>query len=389
MTASTPCIHLSASAIQAFKACPVRYRLGFYEGIRKAESTEAQRIGTNWGALHEVYWNNYNANLGDAHDRAFYASVQHLNDAYEDVPPSVDPFDWEVEYQTLLNSFVAYFWWWEDDPIEVLGSEVGFELPLHAPRTGLPLPLKDVKRVGMMDHVVRWRGAVGPLERKSTSKAIHQDSEFWERIQKDTQVDMYALAFRDIADQGFGGYGIHGVRKNDRVGNTLYDVWRKPGIRPIKVNQKDTEAFVESGEYYGVQFNVEWVRQNDGRADLMVDGQPADIEFGKSGKASIVRETPAMFGARLLDDISERPEYYFQRREIGRTEQQLQRARTEQFNIYTAMRMFAETGCWYENESSCRSPFPCEFIPICFGPGADAVCNSESVPDGFRRIKTA
>lgn len=397
MTAPNPhCIHLSASAIQSFKACPTRYRLGHREGIRKDEDTEAQRVGTNWGALHEVYWNNYQPNdpyTDEAHEAAFDAAIEHLNDAYEQVPPSVSPEDWETERQKLMVSFIAYLWYWQDDPIEVLGSEVRFELPLHTPRTGMPLSLKDVKRVGVMDHVIRWNGMVGPLERKSTSKPIHQDSDFWERSQKDTQVDVYALAFRDIANEGFEEYGIEGVQDDDRLGNTLYDVWHKPTIKPSKVSQKDAAAFIEAGTYYDVDFEVEFYctlgdEPGEGEHHLIVDEWPVEIEVGKSGKVGIVRETPAMYGARLLDDIYERPEYYFQRREIGRTDKQLQRARVEQFNIYEAIRLFAKTGCWYENEQQCRATFPCEFIPICYGPGADAVCDGETTPDGFKRIYT-
>jgi hypothetical protein len=34
----------------------------------------------------------------------------------------------------------------------------------------------------------------------------------------------------------------------------------------------------------------------------------------------------------------------------------------------------------------CRATFACKFIPICYGPGADAVCDGKTTPPGFKRI---
>jgi len=386
--------HLSASAIASFKACPTRFRLQYREGLRPAEDTDSLRMGTNWHALHEVYQNAYSAydsEQGDPHEAAFAAAVGHLNDRYEQVPATKTPEEWECERQQLLVSFVGYLWYWQNDPLEVLASEVEFALPLHAPRTGLPLPLRDVVRLGKIDHVVRWHGMVGNVERKSTSRNIEPGSDFWERAQKDTQVSMYALAFHDMREHGLENYGIGGVRNDERIGGTLYDVWRKPTINPAKLSQKDTAALIETGEYRGVEFEVK-VGPDDpenpeGGVRVTVDDTEAEVTLCKKGFT--IRETPEMYGARLLADIYERPDYYFQRQEIARTDRDLARFRVELFNIYQAQRQFAKTGCWYENEQQCRATFPCPFIPICYGPGADAVCDGETMPDNFKRIFTS
>lgn len=393
MTAPNPkCFHLSASAIASFKACPTRFRLGYREGLRQDEDTEAQRMGSNWHAMHEAYQNaltrnNLPEDVVDDEDHAIHAAscawdavVAHLNERYEQVPPTVDPEDWAVERQTLLVSFMGYLWYYEDDPLEFLSSEVRFDLPLYTPKRGMPLPKSQALRVGMIDTVIRWRGMVGNREMKSTSRSIDPSGDYWERAQKDTQVSMYALAFRDMRREGLEQYGISGVEDDERVGNTLYDVWRRPTMKPKMLTQKDTAALLETGKYLDVDFKV-LVRKE---TDIDIDGHPATIEFGKSGKPAI-RETPEMFGVRLLADIYERPEYYFQRKEIARTDRDLNRFSVELFNIYQAMRMFDQTGCWYENEQQCRATFPCEYIPVCYGPGADAVCDGETTPQGFQR----
>lgn len=372
---------LSATSIATFKACPQKFRLAYREGLRLDEDTDAQRMGTNWHALHEVYHNAYTQQQD--HDAAFAAAVDHLNEQYATVPDTKTPEEWETERQVLLVSFMVYQWYWADDPYEVLASEVAFDLPLHHPKVGLPLLTSEVVRRGKIDHVVRWHGMVGNLERKSTSKAIDASSDFWDRSQKDTQVSMYALAFRDMQEHGLEHYGIHGVEPHERVGNTLYDVWRKPTIKPAKLTQKDTTTLIETGSYCDVEFAVV-VEAED---QITVDGEPAEVEVGKSGKPAI-RETSAMFAARLTADMQERPEHYFARKEIPRTDQNIRKFRTELFNIYQAQKLYANTGCWFENESQCRATFKCAYIPICYGPGADAVCDGETTPEGFKRIYT-
>ena len=397
---------LSASSIGAFKACPTRFRLAYREGIRKDEDTDSQRMGTNWHALHETYHEALytlrdQEGMSDKlkHEHALGAAVDHLNDAYSEVPATKTPEEWESERQVLVMSFIGYLWYWEDDPIEVLASELAFDLPIHTPKRGMPLPLEDVVRRGKIDHVILWKGLIGNLERKSTSRSIDPSGDYWEKAQKDTQVSMYALAFRDMLSEGLLPETVtqHPEFDPDRFGNTLYDVWHKPTIKPTTLSQKDTAALIETGQYCGEEFDVKittetrtlTIRKKEVEKKVIVgvtvDGLEADVTVGKSGEPSI-RETPTMFGARLLEDIQERPEYYFQRKEIARTDKQLQRFRLELFNIYEAQRMYDDTGCWFENEQQCRATFACPFIPICYGPGADHVCETGETPEGFKRI---
>jgi hypothetical protein len=360
------CFHLSASSIAAFKACPTRFRLAHREGLRLAIDTESQRIGTNWHKMHEIYAQNQSIN----------EVIAHLNERYSEAPASKTPEEWGLERQILLTCFVGYLWYYQNDPVEVLASEVPFELPLHLPRTGLPLPMKEVVRIGKIDHVIKWQGAVCALERKSTSRGIGPDSDYWDKAKKDTQVSMYALAFRDMR----GDWG-----QSERFGNTLYDVWHRPTIKPSMLTQKETDEFMKSGEYCGQKFTVEWTPESDGGVNPKVNGVYVAGEVGKSGKLA-VKETVDMYGARLLADIQERPEFYFVRREIARTDKEIAEFRKSLFAVYQAQRAFTKSGCWFENESQCRATFPCSYIPICYGSGADAVCDGTTTPAGFQRI---
>lgn len=376
--------HLSASSIAAFKACPQRYRLAYVEGIRKDEDTEAQRMGTNWHAIHELYYKALQPAEGDteATDRpaaALTAVADHLNERYGTMPTGYDATKWAIERAVLLTSFIGYLWRWSEDPFEVLVSELPFNLPLYLPRSGMPLPMSEVQRVGKIDHVIKWQGAICSLERKSTSRAIDADSDYWDKAKKDTQVSMYALAFRDLRDKKELLFNA------ERYGNTMYDVWHKPTIKPCELTQKATAEFLASGEYCGATFNVNHYKGVGDLPDgVMIDGAAVPIIQGKKGFA--IRETIDMYSARLLQDIYERPDFYFQRREIVRTDAELAFFKKQLYAVYSAQKSFAANNSWFENEQQCRATFSCAYLGICYGAGADAVCDGKTTPPGYKRI---
>lgn len=389
-TPNPKCYHQSASSISSFKACPQRFRLAYREGLRADRDTDSQRCGTNWHAMHEEYANALarltpQVSPSVASEGALAAVVSLLNQRYSEVPPWIEGPAWALERQVLLTSFIGYLWYWQNDPVEVLASEVPFNLPLHMPRTGLPLPMTEVQRVGKIDHIIKWQDSVCSLERKSTTRSIAHDSDYWDKSKKDTQVSMYALAFKDMALAGILPKSAKiNLAFGLRFGNTLYDVWHKPTIKPAWLTQKDTAEFLLVGVYMGQQFSINRGFPDTDPLAHHVNGVRAEMEQGKKGVS--IKETVEMFGARLLQDIYERPDFYYARREIARTEQEIREFRRELFSIYQAQKAFAKHECWFSNEQQCRATFACQYIPICYGPGADAVCDGRTVPAGFKRI---
>lgn len=369
------CNHLSASSISAFKACSMRYRLGYVEGLRPIEDTDSQRQGSNWHALFEAY-----GNADGDHDAKMTAAVEHLNQRYTLIPKSKTIEEWAIERQILLVSFHGYWWYWQADPLEILASEVAFELPIHNPTLGLPLPLSEAARVGRIDNIIKWQGAVCALERKSTSRSIAPDSDYWTAWQKNSQVSMYAMAFRDMVASGTLPQSVL-IPEHGHFGGTLVDIWHKPTISLKVLTQAATAEFIESGDYCGQKFEVK--RDVTQLTIIEVNGVGVEIEQGKKGFA--IRETIEMYGARLLADIYERPEFYFARREISRTDADIQHFRKQLWAVYQAQRAFIKGGHWFENESQCQATFRCQYMPICYGPGADAVCDGKTTPEGFKR----
>jgi hypothetical protein len=370
--------HISASSIAAFKSCPTRFRLAYREGLRLDKDTDSQRRGTNWHKMHEIYAQA----LPQGEDFADQAVIELLNSAYCDVPTWKTADEWNLERTILHVSFIGYKWFWQNDPIQVLASEVPFNLPLHMPRTGLPLPMEDVQRVGKIDHIIKWQSSVCALERKSTTRSIAHDSDYWEKGQKDSQVSMYALAFQDLIAAGQMPCGPLPLKEGEsmpRVGNTLYDVFHVPTIKPAMLTQTETKEFLTTGTYCGQQFNVYQVADT-----YNINGSLAVVEQGK--KAIAIRETIEMYAARLLQDIYTRPDFYYARREIARTDAEIRNFRQQLFGIYQSQKSMAANNAWFENESQCRATFPCPYIPICYGCGADSVCDGRTTPNGFKRI---
>ena len=299
-------------SIMDFKACPQRYRLRYVEGLQKIDDTDSLRMGTNWHALHEVYANalhEWDGEIesgpsGERENCAFGTVVTHLNERYKQKPDSKTSDEWGVERETLLNSFLGYQWRWQDDPVAIQATEKEFEFHLKG--------VRKARFAGRIDALASWQGKDVILERKSTSRSLDADSDYWRGLDKDIQLSMYSLA-------------------PEAEGRTvLYDVWRKPTIR-----QKQ-------------------------------------------------KETPDEYGQRLLADIQERPTYYFARREIARTSTDLARFIGELGAIHKAVQLYRKHGCWFCNEKRCRDPYPCEYIPVCYGKGADAAVLE--TPQGFKRL---
>ena len=386
-------IKLSYSAISCFKACPVRYKGAYVEGIRRIEDTEAQRTGTNWHEIQDISSREPGsvcrpcANLGkpDPHcplcagegflpDDLMDAVIRTLDAAYENIPAGVDTEVLERERTVLLYSLSGYKWHYSDAPVEVLARELKFSMPLLGP-SGRALP--NVQTDGIIDKLVRIPNKVAIMEHKSTSKSVDSDSSFWAHLNLDVQTTLYIHAVQKM--QLDGELEAYGVKPTDELINTiLYDAWHKPGISPKKLTQADSKKFVETGEYMGQEFEVQ-----DGSGAVAVNGVQVEIEPGKKEGTFAIRETIEMFGARLLMDITERSEFYFARKELSKTDDEMKRFQGEILSIYRTIRGMLKTDNFYHNEQSCEAKFRCDYTNECYN-GIEL--DGKNPPDGFECI---
>ncbi len=360
---------LSASFIAAFKACPVRCRLSYVIGLRPEKDSDVLRIGSHWHRLLEIIKMKPDSVCPDCANKGqtdvtcplcqgtdilppdmMTAAANYLTVVYADRPVWKTPEEWDTERIKLLYSLVGYIWYWEEDDakLEVVELEKNFTIPLRNPESCRALP--SVKVVGKIDKIVKELRQFYVMEHKSTSKGIDPDSTYWGRLALDTQTRLYPFAARQLDDD----------YKDIQV---LYDVWHKPTISPKKLTQGDSKKFVEDGVYCGTQFNI---AQMSPDAPFEVNDAVAECTPGAKEGTFAIRETPDMYGARLLQDITERPEFYFARKEISRTEADLKVFEMELYNIYQTVKNMNKNGGWYVNEAQCEATFKCPYIDLCY-----------------------
>jgi hypothetical protein len=388
--------HVSASSITAYKACPQRYRLAYVEGIRPAEDPAPFRLGTAYHLGLEVLrspagtvvskWLPDAAperRLEDAN--RLDVAIEAATSVYSVVPMSADSTAWAVEREIVANAIAAYAWLYGDnDEYETVATEQEFELPLVNPETGRPTP--NFTRVGKIDRIVRHKptGALMIGEYKTTSKPIDSGSTYWGRLRLDTQSKFYIVAARDLQARGNPTAGL--APGNPTISGLLHDVFHKPTIKPKMLTMAESKTFVETGEYCGQHFERAIVG-GISSPQISVDDAQAEVEPGKKEGTFALRETPGMFGARLLQDMTTRPEYYFARRPIAFTDAELAAFEHQVWALQRNMAEMTNTGHWFQNEANCESTYRCAYCPLCYN---NVECYfGTSTPPGFRRLAAA
>jgi len=383
---------LSASSIGAFKSCPIRFRNAYVYGIRKIEDSESQRVGTNWHLLLETASLIPGSNCPSAPcheheepcvicegtnvvpDNIMDAVTRVLNKAYEGIEFN-DPEAKEIERVTLLHALAGYRWHYGEQLESVVATEQYFSLPLLNPQTGYPVP--DVFIEGRIDKLIELANGIAVKEHKSTSKSIDPDSTYWGHLNLDVQTTMYIYAARRMQIDMMTKGEIY-----EPLTNTVkYDVYHKPTIRPKKLTQGDSKKFVADGMYCGQKFEV--IHLKGPADDVVVNDVIAEVELGAKEGTFAIRETPDMFGARLLKDITERPEFYFRCVELTRTDAELKAFEQELYDIVQNMKFMIRSGRFYTNEKQCEATFRCDYIEQCYN---RETMNPASPPDGMKCI---
>jgi len=371
--------HLSATKIKCMKDCPMIVFLKYICRIFKHVETDARRVGSNWHKVLEVASippgsvcplcavksaNDGNCPLcsgtGFLPDDALATVTNQLNADYGERPTGVEAEDWELERIKLLYSYVAYRWVYEQEEYETVARELDFNMPVLSPKSGRSIP--NTELVGKIDKLIK----LGPhrysvMEHKSTSSPVAADSTYWGHLRLDTQSLLYLYIARRMLREGLlEPYGMH--YGTDQITGVYYDVYHKPGVNPKKLTQAESKQFVEDGKYCNGEFGV---IQGDG-SWVHVNGVQAIVEPGKKEGTFAIKETAEMYGARLLQDMTERPEFYFARKEVTFSDEVVEKFEREIFNLHTTMRLMKNNDSWYCNESHCEATYKCDYLDICY-----------------------
>jgi len=381
----------SASSISAFKACPIRYRNAYVYRIRQIEETDSKRQGHVWHKLQEIMGLKscgkcihcegehcvFCNGTGILPENLLESVTNYINREYAEVPENKTREDWLIERTILLSSILGCLWYYQQHPTtyEVVVPELKFNIPII-------IGGKTFTIQGKIDQIVKDNyNNYYVREFKSTSKSL-DDETYWSHLNLDTQITIYLVAVQHLQMNGdLKQYGI--TPQHQLISQILYNVWHKPQIRPKKLTQSDNKKFVENGEYFGQKFKIEaW--SSDSEQGFIIDGERAIIEPGAKEGMYAIYETPQMFGARLIQDIVERPTFYYRQVELTRTTKDLQKFLNELTNIIELSTFMEKHDIWFSNEQQCYAKFKCEYINVCAN---HLEIGPDNVPNGFKYIK--
>jgi hypothetical protein len=167
-------------------------------------------------------------------------------------------------------------------------------------------------------------------EFKTTAYDVAPGSFYWQSIRLNTQIDTYSLVLNSLGAE---------------VNGTLYDVAHKPRFEPHKALPPD---------------KVKWTKPKP--ATKTKPAEPARPYANQR----IEDETDAEFESRVANYIGERPEQFYARSVIRRTEDQIEEFEDE-LGAYVHRMM---TSPPYRNQDSCiKFNRLCEYHPLCAGYG--------------------
>ena len=203
------------------------------------------------------------------------------------------------------------------------------DCPIYDPRTGKRL--RGVRLAGKIDKICGFDGQSWIVDHKTTGRYIGVDSLYWRQLDADTQALHYQL-----------------LASNYGVSNVVWDVARKPSIRPKTITVADFNVLVERGLYCGVDVSDR------------LDATMLDV-IERSG-----RENDVLFEARCYAWC--RVTECFVRRMTTRTTDQLTEYAADLVQEVGDIRDARRRNYWRKNPQACFSyGTPCQYLGICSG----------------------
>ena len=334
---------LTHSAMACARRCLRQYHYRYEIGLRRLRDAVALRMGA------AVHLGLALQSSGTPHGDAITEATR----TYQRVPHWAEPHEWQIERETVANLLAGYFWRYLNDSLAYVEVEKSWRMPLVNPRTGRAS--RTYRLAGKRDGIVRTPdGRVFVLERKTTGEDIGPDSDYWLRLRCDPQISLYVLSARH------DGPDVAGV---------IYDVVRKPTIRPRQVPVLDDD---------GLKVVTD---DRTGERVLNKNGKPR--QSAGAGMTLATRpETPGEYGERLLSDIGDRPDFYFQRREVPRLEDDLEEFRLECWQQAKLLSDCRRWGRWFRTVGPHTCSF-CEYANLCL---QSITVSPESPPDGYEIV---
>lgn len=302
------------SELTVRRRCQREHHYAYELCYRPRENQEALRLGTLIHAGLEAWW------CGLDLETALARATDGAETAYE-----------AAKVRVMLRGYDAR-WRAESARDDVVGVELEFRAPLVNPETGAAS--RTFELGGKLDVLLSHKF----VEHKTTSEDIGIGSIYWRRLTLNAQVSTYYAGARAL------GHHVEGC---------IYDVLRKPALRPKRVPLVD-----EQGAKIVRDASGERVRTKKGWR------QSADVELGYV--LDTRDETPDEYELRLTEEIAADPDRYYQRGDVVRLEADELDAAQDAWQITRAMREGELSGRHPRNPDACmRYGRGCPYFDVC------------------------
>lgn len=342
---------LTESRAQVARRCLREERLRYVEGIVPAGTEEALRFGTLWHHGQEAWWGKTQLPL--------IAAKQAIQDS---ATPETDAYEL-ARAEAMMEGYDAR---WGGEQYEVLGVEVEFRAPLINPETGARS--RTFERAGKVDVVVRQGIRTFVVEHKSSGEDIGPGSSFWARLRMGGQSSGYIRGAEAL------GHQVEGV---------LYDVARKPDLRPYKATPIEDRTYTKPRykqcpeckkknppplpHAYEIEGDQPQCCQEDpeGGARRVIC---TDVGGRLHANCRAADETVDEYRDRVRAAIAEDPDRYYQRGLVVRLEAQLAEADGELWQLGQTLREVHRLGLAPRNTDACqRYGRTCSYFALCAG----------------------
>jgi hypothetical protein len=309
---------MTASRRQCMQDCPRKHFYAYELKRRPIKASSALRFGT---LIHEGLEHVWKGNLAFWKDSVSAPSSLLRGDAdpYEIVKAKALISGYHYHYN--LNRCITT----PDDyavkkAYETIAVEREFVAPFPNPGTFRAHPRWELR--GKIDAIAKeiTTGKILIVEHKTTSDSVAPDSSYWDKLTIDAQLSAYFLGASAL------GY---------KIDHCLYDVIRKPTIKPFTATPEEKRKRKADGTLYANQ------REQD--------------------------ETPDECGERLVADIDMRPETYFARREVVRMDGEILDYLLDTWSIVSNIESCRKVGYWPRNTRNCSAMGRCPYMDVCRG----------------------
>lgn len=321
--------------------CDQLFHLTKNLGYRATSVADALRFGSLYHIGREIWWSTMrviqaqeqsraegHSNLVTDPMNAIRMAIQGMRSST--VGKEVDEFDL-VKAEELMRGYHACY---VDQPYKILFVEKQMTAKHLNPETGGQSQTWDL--MGVLDSgAIDEQGRFVIFEGKTSSLDITPGSTYWQNLQMDPQPSIYWILASENPDL-------------PEVQGVIYDVVKKPAIRPYKETPDDKKKF-----------------KCDKRCKGKCVGHTDGVLYAGQHETS---ETPEEYRMRLKQDIRDHIDEYYVRGEITRTAKELEEFREVAWQKGLQIQNNRSKGTHPKSPGACEQyRHMCEFFPVCTG----------------------